>query len=120
MLLPTLLAISLAQPAADCRARHAQGDHPNAVARCIQALPAASLPARSELYRLLGESFLSLGEAAQARSAFVSLLAIVPAAPPSAGAGQVFEEAQRLMREVQVRVVAAAKEPVRAGEPIAL
>jgi len=74
------LALALAAAPQDCRQAYEQVRYRDAIAACTEAITTASKDQLAELYRMLGLSLASQGDHARAKAAFVSLLAVDPAA----------------------------------------
>lgn len=116
------LSLLLAASSPDCRQAYEELRYREAVERCSQALPTLSREQRPEAYRLLALSLAALGDHAAATQAFVSLLALDPAATlASSYAPRIradLEEARRSGGGAPVRLELRALAPTLSGAPI--
>jgi tetratricopeptide (TPR) repeat protein len=74
------IAVALSAAPQDCRVAYEQVRYKDAIAACTEAISTSPREQLAELYRLLALSLASQGEHERAKAAFVSLLAVDPAA----------------------------------------
>jgi hypothetical protein len=117
-----LVASLLAGTPQSCRAAYEAVRYRDAIAECSAALPAATREQLPELYRFLALALSSQGDHDQAQRAFVSLLALDPAArlaesySPRLRAD--FEAARASGAGAPIRLGAQAAVPPQVGVPL--
>lgn len=116
------LSLLLFAASPDCRQAYEELRYREAVERCAQALPSLNREQRPEAYRLLALSLAALGDHAAATQAFVSLLALDPAATlASSYAPRIradLEEARQSGGGAPVRLSLRLWTPALSGAPI--